>query len=68
MKRTPWFPVSTPPVREGWFEFKGRGFPAEAGIRSYWNGREWGEWSPRWVAIPFVGPGDYWRGLTQPAE
>lgn len=42
IKRTPWFPSTTPPVRKGVYE---REHSATVVKCSYWNGEFWGGWA-----------------------
>jgi hypothetical protein len=37
MTRTPWFPLESPPVREGWYEVKLPNFPPC--MRLEWDGK-----------------------------
>ena len=64
MKRTRWFLVKTPPVRRGWYEYRGVVIPLR---RLYWTGRVWQQ-------VPRINNGlwhlfehedDQWRGLTE---
>lgn len=57
MKKTPWFPCSVKPVREGWYEVKwGNHSDLEIYMR-YWNGRSW-------EGLVFDSY-DVWRGLAE---
>jgi hypothetical protein len=61
MKKTPWFPVRTPPVRVGLYEFRMAGCNETTLFE--WTGKEWC-WSLSRMLIDKC-PGDRWRGLAQ---
>jgi len=64
-ERTPWFPVSVNPVREGWYEYK---TPSGLEFRRYFDGKRWCArgFGPESVGAVFrTWPGDQWRGLAQ---
>jgi hypothetical protein len=59
MKKTPWFPVRTPPVRVGWYEFRLAGAPES--MMAKWDGTFWTHAGWTFTTVP----GDHWRGLAQ---
>ncbi len=65
-ERTPWFPVSIKPVRDGWYEY--RGWQLGTGLRARWNGTFFETWDGvnYWHLADCAG--DEWRGLTRPSE
>ncbi len=65
MKRTPWYPVSTPPARRGWFEYN----MADGGtvVRFWWSGWRW-QFRPGYGGVfnhITTYAGDKWRGLAE---
>lgn len=65
MKRTPWFPCATPPVRPGYYEC--RYHAGYAIFMFYWSGKQWRD---KGVRTPFGNQvmfkkGDRWRGLAK---
>lgn len=65
-KHTPWYPVSTPPVRTGWYETKS--FFAAGVIRRHWNGKRFSAFNDSTRPSYFMGRADsVWRGLIKPA-
>lgn len=61
--KTPWFKCSTPPVRAGWYEVKGKG------RRYYSRGQNpildtWSRLDCNLKAGPLVTTQDQWRGQT----
>ena len=64
-ERTPWFPASVNPVREGWYEYK---TPSGLEFRRYFDGKRWCArgFGPESVGAVFrTWPDDQWRGLAQ---
>jgi hypothetical protein len=62
LSRTPYFPMSVKPVREGWYEVS---IPWSLGFdvhRFYWTGRAWRKWDGVWFRkFPEEAK---WRGLN----
>ena len=68
-KRTPWYPVSIKPVRDGWYEWR-CGFVVGSEIaRAEWSHDDWIRATGPTLFTPrFKCLGCQWRGLTRPAE
>jgi hypothetical protein len=66
MKRTPWFPVKTKPVRRGLYEFR---WPGGRTRKARWDGRYWFEWIPKLGGFTYFAyhlfNNEEWRGLLQ---
>lgn len=61
MKRTPWYPVSVSPVRDGLYEWRCKSLIARKGIaHRSWTHGDWDDLNPC--------PKCQWRGLAQPSE
>jgi hypothetical protein len=63
MKRTPWFPVSVKPVRNGRYEIRHMGNRQRD--RIFTNG-VWLSTDGRFSVINYMGDSVEWRGLTEP--
>lgn len=68
-KRTPWFPASIKPVRDGWYEWQCASVLGSATARAQWAVDDWIHatgptlFTPRFECLSCR-----WRGLTRPAE
>lgn len=68
-KRTPWFPVSINPVRDGWYEWQCASVLGSATARARWKMGCWIHATGPVLFKPrFECRSCQWRGLTRPAE
>ena len=67
MKRTPWFPCSTPPVRVGWYDAK---IGTTLVDRRFFDGLRWfyEDGYTLWPSIFGQSRVDFWRGLAEKPE
>lgn len=68
MKYTPWFPVLTPPVREGLYQVRFQGTRGD--MLRYWKDGKWFVYfegsEPHFYESSFGRFGDQWRGRNEP--
>lgn len=62
MKRTPWFNVSQPPSKIGWFEFRASSLNTIV-ERRWWDGVCWRSGPGGYSLQTWLS--DQWRGLTE---
>ena len=67
-KRTPWYPASIKPVRDGWYEWQCGSVTGDEMARAEWSGGYWYRATVARYWPTSACPSCRWRGLTRPAE